>query len=51
MTADLTSRYSRVGFAVAFNAGNAAQAAANMSIDSNDLRDILPALATWLEAN
>lgn len=40
-----------VGFAVAFNAGDAAQAAANVSIDSNDLRDILPALATWLEAN
>ena len=41
--------FAEVGMAVAFNATPAARAAATASVSGDDLRAVLPVLATWLE--
>ena len=39
--------FTAVGLAIAFNANPAARAAAQASVDGNDLRAVLPLLGTW----
>lgn len=40
--------FAEVGFAVAFNAGPAVQAAAHTAVDGGDLRAVIPPLSEWL---
>ena len=42
--------FGEVGLAIAFNATQAARAAAHVSVDGTDLRAVLPLLDAWLDA-